>query len=119
MAKKYPVVYVSGSPQEIASSDRIHNSGNVVRAGSAPGSPVDGDLWYDTGNSSLKIYDGSSWAEVTSSASAPILESAKVIVTANLSVTSGSNGLSIGDVTINSGCTVTVPNNSEWVLYPF
>lgn len=36
------------------------NAGPVAQA-SAPASPVEGDLWYDTTNNVLKAYDGSSW----------------------------------------------------------
>jgi len=39
------------------------NIAHYTSAGSAPGSPTAGDLWYDTGNSKLKYYNGSSWAE--------------------------------------------------------
>tara|TARA_B100000686_G_scaffold75870_1_gene81816 strand:- start:1487 stop:1933 length:447 start_codon:yes stop_codon:yes gene_type:complete len=39
------------------------NTPHYTSAGSAPGSPSAGDLWYDTGNSKLKYYNGSSWAE--------------------------------------------------------
>lgn len=39
------------------------NTPHYTSAGSAPGSPSAGDLWYDTGNSKLKYYDGSSWVE--------------------------------------------------------
>ena len=30
-------------------------------ASSAPGSPSEGDLWFDTTNNALKVYTGSSW----------------------------------------------------------
>ena len=30
-------------------------------AGSAPASPTEGDLWYDTGNDKMKVYNGSAW----------------------------------------------------------
>ena len=39
------------------------NIAHYTSAGSAPGSPTAGDLWYDTGNSKLKYYNGSAWAE--------------------------------------------------------
>ena len=33
---------------------------------SAPGSPTNGDLWYDTANNVLKNYNGSAWLGITS-----------------------------------------------------
>ena len=35
-------------------------------SGSAPGSPNNGDLWYDSSSNVLKNYNGSQWAAVTS-----------------------------------------------------
>jgi len=43
------------------------NSNNVIQVGhpyvgaSAPSSPAEGDLWYDTTNDALMAYDGTSW----------------------------------------------------------
>tara|TARA_X000000368_G_scaffold21612_2_gene16810 strand:- start:3269 stop:4819 length:1551 start_codon:yes stop_codon:yes gene_type:complete len=46
---------------------------------SAPGSPSAGDLWFDTGNNKLKVYDSSAWTEVGagSSGNFPVNQSAK------------------------------------------
>ena len=35
---------------------RLSNQVKVVKSGSAPSNPQEGDLWYDTGNEELKIY---------------------------------------------------------------
>lgn len=37
-------------------------------------------------------------------------------ISANYSITSGSNGLSAGPISINSGVTVTIPTGSTWVV---
>src|SRR6056300_1670123 len=43
------------------------NAGNVVQVGrpyvsaTAPTSPVEGDLWYDSANDALKAFDGTAW----------------------------------------------------------
>jgi len=72
MTVRFPLVLVDGYPYEIARTDRVANSGNIARGSNQPGgagTAVDGDLWYDTGNAVLKIWDGSSWASVSGSGS--------------------------------------------------
>ena len=45
---------------------RIHTDGSThYKGSSAPGSPVEGDLWYDTSIGSLKSYDGSTFVKVS------------------------------------------------------
>ena len=61
---RYPLVLVNGYPQELSATDRVHGGGNVPSQGTAPGYAVTGDLWFDTANNLLKIYDGSSWTAV-------------------------------------------------------
>ena len=120
MANRYSIVYVNGFPQEISSTDRLHNSGNVVRAGSAPSSPQAGDLWFDTsGSGTLKVYDGTStWDDAidggTTYSPPPISENNQTIST-NYSMTANKNGLSVGPVAVNNAVTVTVPNGATWV----
>ena len=64
MTARFPLVLVNGYPQEIAATDRVANSTNLLRSPNQPANAVDGDLWMDTGNNTLKIYDGSGWAAV-------------------------------------------------------
>jgi len=47
--------------------------------------------------------------------SGPILQS-KQVIDSNVNMTSGYNGLSIGDVEIANGYTVEVPANSTWTV---
>lgn len=37
---------------------------NCFAGPSSPSSPESGQLWYDTGSSALKVYNGSTWASV-------------------------------------------------------
>lgn len=61
---RYPLVIVNGYPQEISATDRIENNANVPRSNDPPGLAVSGDLWYDTANSLLKVFDGAAWSAV-------------------------------------------------------
>jgi hypothetical protein len=38
------------------------------------------------------------------------------VVTASYTITAGKNAMTTGDITINSGVTVTVPSGSRWVI---
>ncbi len=61
---RYPVVIVNGYPQEISATDRLYNIGNITRGPNPPAPAVDGDLWFDTSNNLLKIYDGNAFTTV-------------------------------------------------------
>ena len=37
-------------------------------------------------------------------------------ITANYTITTNYNAMSAGPITINTGVTVTIPNNSNWVV---
>jgi hypothetical protein len=39
--------------------------GGATVAGSAPGSPVTGQMWWNTANKTLQIWTGSAWETVT------------------------------------------------------
>ncbi len=64
MTVRFPLVLVNGYPQEIADTDRVANGGNIPRGPNQPAGAAAGDLWMDTGNNELKIYDGSGWSSV-------------------------------------------------------
>ena len=57
MAFRNPIVLINGQLQELPGYDRLRNSGNIIRQQATPVNPVDGDLWFDTGNNLLKIWD--------------------------------------------------------------
>lgn len=64
MAFRNPIVLINGQLQELPGYDRLRNSGNIIRQQATPVDPVDGDLWFDTGNNLLKIWDGSGFTTV-------------------------------------------------------
>ena len=48
---------------------RIHADGSAhYKGATAPASPVEGDLWYDTSAGALKSYNGSAFLKVSAEA---------------------------------------------------
>tara|TARA_B100000674_G_scaffold297600_1_gene246778 strand:- start:54 stop:662 length:609 start_codon:yes stop_codon:yes gene_type:complete len=64
MAERNPIVYVAGNPREIATNDRVKNTG-ISRSGTAPSSPQDKDAWLDTSTGTLKVYQSGAWHQPT------------------------------------------------------
>jgi len=52
-----------------AASSLASFTGQYVSSSSAPASPSTGDLWFDTGSSTMKVYNGSAFANAGSSVS--------------------------------------------------
>ena len=73
MAIRNPLVYVSGYPQELASSDRLNGVGKSTVSATAPSSPESGDLWLDTNGDILKIYKNNAWTEPTEDLSTAVV----------------------------------------------
>ena len=70
-------------------------------------------------NSTTGAFEGytSAWGSIGGGASAggAIYENVDDI-TANYTITTGSNGMSVGPMTLASGVTVTVPSGQRWVI---
>ena len=66
----------------------LENSANS----SAPTSPLAGELWWDTSNSVLKVYDGSSWLALFSATT-----STQDILTTNIIRSSDSTAIQVTD----------------------
>lgn len=64
MALRNPIVLVNGQLQELPGYDRLRHSGNIKRQNAQPIDAVDGDLWFDTGNNLLKIWDGAGFTTI-------------------------------------------------------
>ena len=63
MATRKPIIYINGYPSELdIASDRL-NTPWIYRSGSAPSAQT-ADMWYDTTNSLLKMWNGSAWESV-------------------------------------------------------
>ena len=81
------------------------------------GSPSAGYIRFNSDETSFEGYDGSAWGAIGGGASAggAIYEN-KDDITADYTITSGSNGFSVGPMTIASGVSVTVPSGQRWVV---
>lgn len=81
------------------------------------GSPSAGYIRFNSDEGSFEGYDGSAWGSIGGGASAggAIYEN-KDDITADYTITSGSNGFSVGPMTIASGVSVTVPSGQRWVV---
>jgi hypothetical protein len=97
-----------------------------IKRSAVPGKvPTTSDL--DLGELGLNTYDGKLFTKKDDGAesivelsgggggSGPIAETAQVI-SADLTLSTGSNGLSVGPVEVAAGYAVTVPANAIWMI---
>jgi hypothetical protein len=72
---------------------------------------------YNTTTTSFEGYNGTAWGSIGGGASAggAIYENTTTI-SANYTLTTSTNGLSVGPITVASGATVTVPSGQRWVV---
>jgi len=92
----------------------------VCTSSTRPASPSEGQIIYETDTDLFYGYKGTSWQSIGGGATgggtdAVFLENGNTVTT-NYTITTGKNAVSAGPVTINSGVTVTIPNNSTWVI---
>ena len=82
-----------------------------------PGSPTSGNMRYNTTTSSFEGYNGTAWGSIGGGASAggAIYENTKTIST-SYTLTTSTNGMSVGPITLSSGVSVTVPSGQRWVV---
>nr|ANO58168.1 putative tail fiber protein [uncultured Gammaproteobacteria bacterium] len=125
-----------------ASIDDVNRYANEYKiAASAPGSPSEGDLWYDSTNNVLKFYDGAAWLTIQADTDVKVLVSVndttagylngKLVGGTNVTLTEGSDGgnetLTIAstdtDTTYTAGATLSLAtttfslnlaNANEW-----
>ena len=83
------------------------------------GSPANGMFRYNTTTDEFEGYSESAWGSIGggggASADGVIYENATTISN-NYTLTSGTNGFSVGAITIATGVTVTIPTGQRWVI---
>ena len=81
------------------------------------GSPASGYIRFNSDSGSFEGYDGSAWGSIGGGASAggAIYENTDDI-TDDYTLTTGTNGMSVGPITIAATKTVTIPSGQRWVI---
>lgn len=83
-------------------------------------SPAAGYIRFNTDIGQFEGYNGSSWSSVgggaTGGGSDQVFFQNGQVVTMDYTITTGTNAMSAGPITINTGITVTVPTDSTWVI---
>jgi hypothetical protein len=83
------------------------------------GSPAAGYIRFNSDETSFEGYDGSAWGAIGggggASAGGVIYENSTTI-SENYTLTTGTNGFSVGPITIDAGFAVTVPSGQRWVV---
>lgn len=97
-------------------------TGSYTASSSPPVSPTEGDRWYDIdlGIEFTYVNDGNSsqWVETSAvggASSSSIVETQQVI-SQDVELSAGTNGLSVGPVEVAETYTVTVPENAIWAI---
>jgi len=85
-----------------------------------PVTPNRGDLRFNSTTNQYEGYDGSAWGSIgggaTGGAGNQIFIENEQTVTNDYTITTGKNAMSTGPITINNDVTVTIPENSVWVI---
>ena len=74
-------------------------------------------LRYNSELDEFEGYAASAWGSIGGGASAggAVYENAQTIA-ADYTMTTGTNGHSVGPITVDSGVTVTIPSGSSWLV---
>jgi len=80
------------------------------------GSPANGMLRYNTDEDSFEGYIDGAWGGISGAQANGCIYENNLTITANYTLSTNKNGLSVGPITISGGVTVTVPSGQRWVV---
>lgn len=81
------------------------------------GSPSAGYMRFNSEEGSFEGYNGSEWGSIGGGASAKgVIYENTTTISENYTLTSGTNGMSVGPITLDAGVSVTVPPGQRWVI---
>lgn len=115
-------VWATVSVTPTAVSDQVNSSTGYfdLPAGTTaqrPASPSSGNMRYNTSTNGFEGYNGSAWGSIGGGASAGgVIYENSTTISANYTLTTSTNGMSVGPITIASGVAVTVPSGQRWVV---
>jgi hypothetical protein len=82
--------------------------------------PATGQIRYNSSNNQFEGYNGTTWGQLGGGATGgggnTVFFENSQNVTVNYTITTSKNAMSAGDITVDSGVTVTVPTGSRWVI---
>ena len=82
--------------------------------GDRPAAPVSGQLRFNTTTGQFEGYNGAYWSAQGGTPNAVTVNASTV--TANQTIQSGTNGLSVGPLTLASGVTITLASGSRHII---
>lgn len=84
------------------------------------GTPLSGYLRFNTDVNQFEGYNGTAWGSIgggaTGSAGDQVFQENERVVTADYTLSTNKSAMSVGEVTINTGVTVTIPSGEKWVV---
>jgi hypothetical protein len=80
------------------------------------GSPANGMIRYNTDLNSFEGYVAGAWGGIGGAQAGGAVITNKDIASVNYTIPSGTNGLSVGPLTVASGVTITVTSGQRWVI---
>jgi len=75
-----------------------------------------GYIRYNTDYVQYEGYNGTTWNSLNGAQASGVIYENNQIITADYTMTTGKNGMSAGPITIDTGITVTIPDDSTWVI---
>jgi hypothetical protein len=93
---------------------------NVGTTAQRPAVPVNGDIRYNSETTKYEGYSAGAWGQLgggaTGGGADQVFNLNGQTVTTNYTIPTGFNASTVGPLTIASGITVTVPDDSNWVI---
>jgi hypothetical protein len=84
--------------------------------GQRDGSPANGYFRYNSSLASFEGYVGGAWGGVGGAQAGGVIFENALTISANYTLTTSKNGLSVGPISIGSGVVVTIPSGQRWVV---
>tara|TARA_R100000329_G_scaffold114335_1_gene93905 strand:- start:2907 stop:5075 length:2169 start_codon:yes stop_codon:yes gene_type:complete len=108
--KEADLLSLSNDINDFAERYRVHNFGN-----GNPSNPDEGDLAFDTNANKMKVYDGSSWGEVTSTGDFKFLVAVDAGTTTAATFDGSDTSFDLKEAT-NSGSAASVSNINQLMV---